>query len=74
MAALRAGDGGEPRRMGVKATTVATMASPSAEIPANHHDAAWACRWPPEGLAVKRNTPRPAAMAAAANQSWRATP
>src|SRR5579863_4569634 len=69
VAALRAGDGDVPRRRGVNATMVATSARPRAEIPANHHEAAGACRCPPEGLAVKRNTPRPAAMAAAANQS-----
>src|ERR1700676_130311 len=69
VAAFRAGEGGEPRRMGVKATTVATSASPRAEIPANHHEAGWAWRCPPEGVAVKRTTPRRAAIAAAANQS-----
>ena len=55
--------------MGVNATTVATSANPSAEIPANHHDDAGAWRCPPEGLAVKRKTPSPMAMAAAASQS-----
>src|SRR5579863_4780002 len=69
VAALRAGDGAAPRRMGVNATMVATRASPSAETPANHHEAAGACRCPPDGLAVKRKTPSPIAMAAAANQS-----
>src|ERR1700692_2266610 len=73
VAALRAGDGGAPRRRGVNATAVATMARPRAETPANHQEAAGAWRWPPEGLAVKRKTARPAAMAAAASQSWRAT-
>ena len=73
VAALRAGDGAAPRRMGVNATTVATRGQSEGGDPREPPRGGRAWRWPPEGLAVKRKTPSPAAMAAAANQSWRAT-
>ena len=55
------------------AAAATSTVRPNAETPANHHDAAGACRCPPEGSAVNRNTPSPAAMAPPASQSWRWT-